>query len=72
MKRQFKNPPYNQRQVYRRLISPKGISNPKREVLLEMTKKYDMMYEYDIRHLIQSYFAFVDDLSQNGKSTRNA
>lgn len=72
MKRQFKNPPYNQRQVYRRLISPKGISNPKREVLLEMTKNYDMMYEYDIRHLIQSYFAFVDDLSQNGKSTRNA
>lgn len=69
MRRQFKKPPYNQNQVYRRLISAKGIENPRREVLLEMTKNYDIMGETDIRHLLQSYFAFVDELKQNGKLT---
>lgn len=72
MRRQFKNPPYNQNQVYRRLISPKGISAPKREIILEMSKSYDMWGEKEIRHLIQSYFSFVDELKQNGKSARNS
>lgn len=72
MRRQFKNPPYSQNQVYRRLISPKGISDPKREIILEMSKSYDMWGEKEIRHLIQSYFSFVDELKQNGKSARNS
>lgn len=72
MRRQFSNPPYNQNQVYRRLISPKGISDPKREIILEMSKSYNMWGEKEIRHLIQSYFSFVDELKQNGKSARNS
>lgn len=62
IKRQFKKPPYNQNQVYRRLISPNGIDNPRREVILEMTKNYDTLTEKDIRHLLESYFKFVDSL----------
>lgn len=72
MRRQFKNPPYKQNQVYRRLISPKGISEPKREILLEMTKNYDKLGEMEIRHLLQSYFAFVDGIGKDGKSSRNS